>query len=103
MIISNKSSGERDVAVGLEHVSKRFKVYHRRRLGPICEQLCFWRKGSDFFRENTVLDDISLQVRRGEVVGVIGANGAGKTTLLKIIAGMLVPDAGVVQVDGRVT
>lgn len=45
-----------------------------------------------------VLDDVSLDVRRGEIVGLIGANGAGKTTLIRIVMGLLLPDAG--SVDG---
>lgn len=49
------------------------------------------------------LDDVSLDVKRGEVLGVIGRNGAGKSTLLKLIAGIIRPTAGRVRVWGRVT
>ena len=47
-----------------------------------------------------VLDGVSLAVARGEIFGLVGANGAGKTTLLKILATVLLPDRGRVQVDG---
>lgn len=47
------------------------------------------------------LDDVSFQVKRGEVVGVIGTNGSGKSTMLKIISGALSPTAGRVLVDRR--
>jgi branched-chain amino acid transport system ATP-binding protein len=47
------------------------------------------------------LHDVSLEVRQGEIVSVIGGNGAGKTTLLKAIAGVLRPSAGRIAADGR--
>lgn len=43
---------------------------------------------------NTVLDGVSFQIMRGEVLGVIGKNGSGKSTLMKIVAGIVKPDAG---------
>ena len=54
------------------------------------------------FGGTSVLEDVSLQVREGETVAVIGASGVGKSVLLKTIVGLLVPDAGRVEVDGEV-
>jgi len=48
------------------------------------------------------LDDVNVEMRRGESLGVIGENGAGKSTLLKIIAGVIKPTRGSVHVEGRV-
>jgi len=61
--------------------------------------LLFRRKELPHFR---ALEDVSLEVLRGQSVGVIGENGAGKSTLLKIIAGVVRPTRGSVRVDGRV-
>lgn len=53
------------------------------------------------YRRNTALRGVSLQLKPGEVVAVTGASGCGKSTLLHCAAGILAPDAGVVQVDGQ--
>ena len=52
--------------------------------------------------ENHVLDHIDLDVKKGEILGIIGVNGAGKSTLLKIMARILDPDSGTVETSGKV-
>ncbi|HVV70772.1 MAG TPA: ATP-binding cassette domain-containing protein, partial [Verrucomicrobiae bacterium] len=46
------------------------------------------------------LDGISAQIRSGVVTGLVGPDGAGKTTLMRLIAGLMLPSAGVVRVEG---
>ncbi len=53
------------------------------------------------FKQRTVLDDVSLKLGQGEVVALLGPNGAGKTTCFYSIVGLIKPDAGRVQVNGR--
>jgi ABC-2 type transport system ATP-binding protein len=53
------------------------------------------------FGSTRVLDDVSLEVRRGEIVGLIGANGAGKTTLIRLMVNLLYADQGTIEVLGR--
>lgn len=63
----------------------------------------FIKDGAVFWEEIEALQGVNFNVSPGEVVGIIGENGAGKTTLLRLIAGMLLPDKGDVQVNGRVS
>jgi ABC-2 type transport system ATP-binding protein len=53
------------------------------------------------YNDKTVLKDLTLRVRRGEVVGLLGLNGAGKTTLLECLLGFSLPDKGAVQICGH--
>ena len=46
-------------------------------------------------------DDVSAELHRGRVHGILGENGAGKSTLMKVLIGLVIPDAGVIEVDGR--
>ncbi len=54
------------------------------------------------YRTIRALDSVSFSISRGELVGYIGPNGAGKSTTVKILSGILVPDSGVCEVEGRV-
>ncbi|RPJ61279.1 MAG: ABC transporter ATP-binding protein [Acidobacteria bacterium] len=65
-----------DIAVSVEHVTKRFN-------------------------QTTAVDGVSVEIRRGEMFGLIGPDGAGKTTTIRLVCGLLRPDAGSVRVLGR--
>ena len=53
------------------------------------------------YGEKKAVDDLSLQIRRGEIYGFIGHNGAGKTTTLKAVTGILQIDEGEILIDGK--
>ncbi|MDE2365235.1 MAG: LPS export ABC transporter ATP-binding protein [Hyphomicrobiales bacterium] len=53
------------------------------------------------YRGRRVIEDVSLYLQRGEVVGLLGPNGAGKTTLFYMITGLIRPDAGMIELDGH--
>src|SRR5947207_10349153 len=55
---------------------------------------------SKSYRGRRVVDDVSVYVRRGEVVGLLGPNGAGKTTSFYMVVGLISPDSGRVLLDG---
>jgi ABC-2 type transport system ATP-binding protein len=59
-----------------------------------------WRRNIKREPPRRVVDDVSIEIRRGEIFGVIGANGSGKSTLIRIISTLLLPDAGDVQIFG---
>ncbi|MEM7095218.1 MAG: ABC transporter ATP-binding protein [Actinomycetota bacterium] len=87
-----------DPAIQVRDLGKFYRVY------PKPSDL-FWEliRRKPMHVEKHVLADVSFDVDRGEVVGVIGANGAGKSTLLSIIAGTLQQSSGDVQIDGTLT
>jgi ABC-type multidrug transport system ATPase subunit len=52
------------------------------------------RNVSKNFGSKTVLENINLEIKKGEIHALLGTNGAGKSTLIKILAGLLLPDSG---------
>lgn len=59
------------------------------------------RNISKSFKNNTVLQDVNLDLVSGKIYGLIGPNGSGKTVLMKIIAGVMKPSSGTVTIDGQ--
>ena len=90
---------EKNYAVELVNVSKYYKLYDKP-IDRLKEALNPFHK--KYHREYYALNDISLKIQSGEVIGIVGANGAGKSTLLKIVAGVLTPSKGDVRVQGRI-
>ena len=88
-----------DIAITLKNVSKTFKIDQRKGVSKILDN----QKNNGKTKNFMALENISFEVKKGEVLGVIGLNGSGKTTLLRIIAGVYKPDGGSVKVNGKLS
>lgn len=86
-------------AVVVEHLTETFRLYHERPRG-LKERL--YRPRRSTYEDFNALEDVSFTVACGETVGIIGPNGSGKSTLLKVLARILPPDRGRVEIRGRV-
>ena len=88
-----------NIAVSVRSLRKVHHLYER----PIdrLKQL-LWKGSTQNYREFVALHDISFELPRGEVLGLVGRNGAGKSTLLQAVCGTLTPTSGTVAVSGRV-
>lgn len=96
------NTNAKNFAIRTRNVSKLFKIYDNPITGPIKDIALFWRKERTF-RDFRAVNNVSLEIKRGEVVGILGPNGSGKTTLLKMIAGLLSVNEGEIEVRGKVT
>lgn len=89
-----------DAVIEVKDVRKSFKVFYDKGY-TLKERLLFRERRR--FEERMVLDGISFQVNKGEAIGLIGHNGCGKSTLLKILTRIMYPNAGQVEIKGRVS
>ncbi len=84
--------------IEFKKVTKKFKKSKRLYLKQALLDLFKSKKEEDFW----ALKDIDFKINHGETVGIIGMNGSGKSTILKLIAGVLTPTSGQIEVRGRV-
>jgi len=87
--------------IKVNNVSMEFRISHDQ-IKSLKEYLMTMVRGKLKYEEFWALKDVSFEVRKGEVVGIIGRNGAGKSTLLKVISGILKPTKGQVDVAGNI-
>ena len=91
---------KKDYAIRVKNVTKSFKLFYDKP-NTLKERLVFWnRKKAD---SRTVLDNISLNIDKGETVALIGTNGSGKSTLLKLMTKIIYPTKGSILTDGKLT
>ncbi len=87
-------------AVEFERVSKSYSIYAKP--GDRLKELATFQK-KKFHRDFWALRDVSFEIKRGETFCIVGQNGSGKSTLLQMVAGILQPTEGSVNVQGRVS
>lgn len=96
-----------DDAIQLQNLSKCYHIYETPRdrlkqfIMPKLRRL-FRLTPRQYYREFWAVKDLSLRVKRGETIGIIGRNGSGKSTLLQMICGTLTPTRGQVNTEGRI-
>lgn len=90
---------DKPVVLSVEAVSKRFLI---RKDKSLKERVVNFSRSQRHKEDFWALKDVSLTVRSGETVGLLGANGSGKSTLLKVIGGIIDPSEGEVARRGRV-
>lgn len=91
-----------DIAINVDNVSKVFRLPHEKNSTIKGLFTSLFSGGSRGYHKQQALKNITLEVKKGEFLGIVGRNGSGKSTLLKILAGIYQPNKGSVQVHGKV-
>lgn len=93
---------ENEAAVIVKGLYKSFRLPHEQTSG-LKQAIVNFTKQKKGYETQKVLRDISFEIKKGEFFGIVGRNGSGKSTLLKLLAGIYVPEKGLVQVNGSLT
>ena len=88
-------------AIKIDNLNKMYKLYEKRR--DRLKDAFGMMKKNPTYKKHYALNNVSLEIKQGETVGIIGTNGSGKSTILKIITGVLSQTSGDVLVNGRIS
>ena len=91
----------KDTVIEVKNIKKGFKIYSDKG-NTLKERLIFF-KTRNAYTKHEVLKEVSLNIKKGEVIGLIGHNGCGKSTLLKLMTRIIYPDSGSIKVLGKVS
>ncbi len=89
----------KDVTIKIEHLYKNYKMFARKKDRLLETILPMYKKHGDF----SAVKDLNLEIKKGEVLGILGENGAGKSTLLKMITGVVTPSSGTIEIQGKIS
>ena len=90
---------ENEVVIKITNLVKEYKMYSRKKDRLLEAIIPGYQKHTKF----RAMDDLNLEIRKGEVLGILGKNGAGKSTLLKMITGVVSPTSGSLEVNGKIS
>lgn len=91
---------DENYAIEVQNVYKSFKLYYDKH-STLKEKLVFWKNRKSEVHE--VLNDINVNIKKGESVALIGVNGSGKSTLLKLMTKIIYPTQGEIKINGKLT
>lgn len=99
--MSSEAQGDTpdELVIRVDRAGKTYRLY-RRPADRLWQFL--WPGPKPWFQDFKALEEVSFELRRGEVMGIVGVNGAGKSTLLQLVTGTITPSHGTVQTNGRV-
>lgn len=88
-----------DTVIKISNLVKEYKMYSKKKDRLLEAVLPGYKKHSTF----RAMDNLDLEIKKGEVLGILGKNGAGKSTLLKMITGVVNPTSGTIEVNGKIS
>jgi len=90
---------KKETVIKIEHLYKNYRVYCDKP-ATLKEKLLFFKRNK--YSNIKVLEDVNLDIKRGEHLAIIGSNGCGKSTLLKLISKIIYPNKGTIDINGSV-
>lgn len=99
MSFETMASSSIETMIQVQSVGKTYRMYNKPS-DRLWQHL--WPSKKAWFKDFVALENVSLEIKRGEVFGIVGVNGAGKSTLLQLVTGTIMPTQGSVQTHGRV-
>ena len=91
---------DKEVVIRVNNLCKEYSLYDRN-IDQLKEIFSVQRKS--YHKVHKALDNINIEIRKGEHIGIIGTNGSGKSTFLKILTGVVTPTSGTVEINGKVS
>lgn len=92
---------DENIVIKVNHVYKNFNIYYDR-ANTLKERMLFFARNKRR-EKREILNDINLDIKKGETVALIGVNGSGKSTLLKLMTQIIFPNKGTIETKGKLT